>query len=253
MSTPRLDAEGRRQAIIDAALPLFARKGFAATTTRELAAAAGVSEALIFKHFPSKAALYAEILRSGCEGDPELERLLSLPPSTATLVVMVDALIRYFAVEVPADPAGAQARLRLMVASFLEDGEFARLAYEWVRGKIVPLFAASLRAAAESGDVEPGSPVAAEDGFWFAHHLAMMLPTTALPGPSSMPHAGGAEDILRPARWFILRGLGLGNAAIAGFEPVPARCRAAANSSVVNSSATTSAGARRALQPLEQG
>jgi AcrR family transcriptional regulator len=247
MSTHRLDAEGRRQAIIDAALPLFARKGFAATTTRELAAAAGVSEALIFKHFPSKAALYAEILRSGCDGDPELERLKALPPSTATLVVMVDALVRYFVIDVPADPPGGQARHRLMVASFLEDGEFARLAYEWVQDKIVPLFAASLRAAAV-GDIEPGSPVTEEDGFWFAHHLAMMLSTISLPGRSSVPHAADTEDLVRQARWFILRGLGLGNAAIAAFEPVPARCRAPAGPSTANP-----AGARRALQPLEQG
>ncbi|PYM09743.1 MAG: hypothetical protein DME18_17505 [Verrucomicrobia bacterium] len=54
MIEQRLSAEERREAIVKAALPLFARKGFANTTTRELADAAGVSEALIYKHFPSK-------------------------------------------------------------------------------------------------------------------------------------------------------------------------------------------------------
>ena len=57
----RLDSDERRQAIVDTAVPLFARKGFAGTTTRELAEAAGISEALLFRHFPSKHLLYREI------------------------------------------------------------------------------------------------------------------------------------------------------------------------------------------------
>src|SRR5665213_2764314 len=73
MANSRLDSDDRRRAIVTAAVPLFARKGFAGTTTRELAAAAGVSEALLFRHFPSKQVLYREILALGCEGDPALE------------------------------------------------------------------------------------------------------------------------------------------------------------------------------------
>ena len=47
MAHSRLDSDERRQTIVDAAVPLFARKGFAGTTTRELAEAAGISEALV--------------------------------------------------------------------------------------------------------------------------------------------------------------------------------------------------------------
>ena len=75
MAATRLDSDERRKAIVAAAVPLFARKGFAGTTTKELAEAAGISEALLFRHFPSKKHLYDEILRLGCEGDPALERL----------------------------------------------------------------------------------------------------------------------------------------------------------------------------------
>ena len=74
MATVRLDSDERHKAIVAAALPLFARKGFAGTTTKELAEAANISEALLFRHFPSKKHLYGEILRLGCEGDPALER-----------------------------------------------------------------------------------------------------------------------------------------------------------------------------------
>lgn len=61
MATTRLDSDERRKMIVAAALPLFARKGFAGTTTKELAEAAGISEALLFRHFPSKKQLYGEI------------------------------------------------------------------------------------------------------------------------------------------------------------------------------------------------
>ena len=59
---PRLAAEERSRAIIEATLHLFAREGRAGTTTRAIARAAGVSEALVFKHFPTKNDLYRAIL-----------------------------------------------------------------------------------------------------------------------------------------------------------------------------------------------
>jgi TetR/AcrR family transcriptional regulator len=52
----------RREQLIQAAMGLFAKKGFSGTTTKEIAAAAGVTEALIFRHFPTKDALYEAIL-----------------------------------------------------------------------------------------------------------------------------------------------------------------------------------------------
>lgn len=55
----RLTGEERRDQIIDAAIPLFGRHGYNGTTTKALAEAAGVSEATIFKHFPTKDALHA--------------------------------------------------------------------------------------------------------------------------------------------------------------------------------------------------
>lgn len=52
----------RQASLIQAATGLFAKKGFNGTTTKEIAKAAGISEALVFKHFPTKRALYAAIL-----------------------------------------------------------------------------------------------------------------------------------------------------------------------------------------------
>jgi AcrR family transcriptional regulator len=60
----RLSGEERRRVIIEAALSLFSRKGFRGTTTKEIAQAAGCSEAMLFKHFATKDALYSTILES---------------------------------------------------------------------------------------------------------------------------------------------------------------------------------------------
>jgi AcrR family transcriptional regulator len=61
-------SKDRRQDILNAAMELFARNGFRGTTTRDLAAHAGVNEAIIFRHFNTKQALYSAILESkACE------------------------------------------------------------------------------------------------------------------------------------------------------------------------------------------
>jgi len=52
----------RRQDILDAAEKLFSQKGFKATTTKDLAAKAGVHEAVIFRHFENKRDLYRATL-----------------------------------------------------------------------------------------------------------------------------------------------------------------------------------------------
>jgi TetR/AcrR family transcriptional regulator len=58
----RLKAEDRRKQLLGIAKKLFAGNGFENTTTKAIAAEAGVSEAIIFRHFASKEELYANIL-----------------------------------------------------------------------------------------------------------------------------------------------------------------------------------------------
>jgi len=58
----RLSGEERRKQIIEAALDLFAEKGFRGTRTKEIAERVGISETLIFQHFISKEELYRSVL-----------------------------------------------------------------------------------------------------------------------------------------------------------------------------------------------
>ncbi len=57
-----MSGEDRRRQLLDVAIELFSQRGFSGTTTREIAAAAGVTEAIIFRHFATKQDLYAAIL-----------------------------------------------------------------------------------------------------------------------------------------------------------------------------------------------
>ncbi|MBV9863362.1 MAG: TetR/AcrR family transcriptional regulator [Alphaproteobacteria bacterium] len=214
MAHTRLDSDERRKAIVQAAVPLFAKNGFAGTTTRELAEAAAISEALLFKHFPSKQLLYREILRLGCEGDPALERLAALPPSTAALVRMMHFMVRHFLIGDERDRAEMDSRLRLVLYSCLEDGDYARQLFEAIFERVHPLFAASVEAAKRAGDLR-GGPVAAGNAFWFSQHVAAMIASMRLPGDSCVPYQGNVEELVDQASWFILRGLGLRDEAIA--------------------------------------
>ena len=66
----RLSAEKRRLQILRVAVSLFSHKGFVGTTTKEIAQAAGVSEAMVFRHFATKQELYSAILdHKACSGD----------------------------------------------------------------------------------------------------------------------------------------------------------------------------------------
>ena len=203
----------RRQLILSAAKRCFARHGFAGTTTKSVAAAAAISEGLLFKHFPTKSALYAEILAEECEADPALHRLLVLEPSTETLVVLIREMVRHFQAVAEAPDQQEAQRLRLMLTSHLDDGEFARLIYQKIGSLIGPTFTASLARAVEAGD-------AARIGreplnlFWFAHHAVLMATLARLPSVPCLAY-GNSADFERQLCEFILRGIGLNETAIA--------------------------------------
>src|SRR3954466_7428764 len=58
----RLSAEDRRAAILDAALEVFAKRGYHRASIDEIGQAAGISKALIHEHFPPKKHLLVSLL-----------------------------------------------------------------------------------------------------------------------------------------------------------------------------------------------
>lgn len=59
----RLDAETRREAILEAAIEAFRSQPYGAVKVTDIAADAGASSALVFRYFGTKPALYAEVTR----------------------------------------------------------------------------------------------------------------------------------------------------------------------------------------------
>ncbi|MEI6984659.1 MAG: helix-turn-helix domain-containing protein [Rhodospirillaceae bacterium] len=203
-----MDGAARRHLIIETVTPLFARKGFAGVTTREIAKAAGVSEALVFRHFPTKAALYEEILRLGCQGDPDLARLETLSPSTDTLVLLTYGMIRHIVLGELGDKGLMTTRLRLVSHSILEDGDYARIHFADVSRYVQAIFIASIEAARQAGDLRPCrlSPV---NAFWFVEHLAAQMAYGLLPEAGVFSYQGELDAVLLEAAQFVLRGIGL--------------------------------------------
>ncbi len=68
-SRKRMSGEDRREQIVKVAAALFSKNGFRGTTTREIARKAGISEAVIYKHFAKKEDLYKAIIDARCTDD----------------------------------------------------------------------------------------------------------------------------------------------------------------------------------------
>jgi AcrR family transcriptional regulator len=80
------DAPARRGAyrvVLDAALQLFAERGYGGTSVRDIATVADVQPATLYAHFPSKAHVLAELVRIGHEAHHQRfrEALLDVQPS----------------------------------------------------------------------------------------------------------------------------------------------------------------------------
>lgn len=76
----RLPAEQRRTQLLDVAIELFADHGFHSTSMEDIADAAGVTKPVLYQHFPSKRALYRELID---EVDAALTHQLVLATATA--------------------------------------------------------------------------------------------------------------------------------------------------------------------------
>ena len=204
----------RKEALVKAALPLFAHQGFARTTTKQLADAAHVSEALLYKHFPSKESLYAEIQRYGCKGcDPGLRKLIDLEPSTSTLVYIIYYVVQANIVGRSCATMNHEVRHRMILNSCLEDGAFTRFLFQNRFSENIERIVECMKVATESGELVP-SPVSRENRLLFVHHLATMIATIQLPREPVVDYGTPRESLVNHAVWFALRGLGLSDSAI---------------------------------------
>jgi AcrR family transcriptional regulator len=121
----RLPADQRRQQLLDVARERFSQQGFHATSMDEIAEAAGVTKPVLYQHFPSKRALYVELLEE--TGRQLLALLAEATSRAATGRERVELGFRaYFRFAI-----GDRASFRLLFGtSIRSDPEFARIVEE---------------------------------------------------------------------------------------------------------------------------
>ena len=154
----RLSADQRRRQLIDTATHLFATRGFSGTTTREIAAAAGVNEAIIFRFFPHKDDLYAAILESK-SADSRTDALVETLRTAADAgddIAVVATVVHHVVDHHRRDPEF----LRLMLHSALEGHSFARQYRERHFAPLHAFLLAYIESRQKDGRFRPGHPEA---------------------------------------------------------------------------------------------
>ncbi len=153
----RMTSEGRRAAIMEAAIALFSERGFRGTTTRALAEAVGVTEPVLYEHFKSKRDLFEAIV--------EVKSQEGVARATAMLQPLADAgqdreLLIALGEFVCQCHTEDQAYGRLLLLAALEGPELGDIFYERQR-EAHEMLAAYFAGRIEAGVFRPVDPVVA--------------------------------------------------------------------------------------------
>ena len=148
-------ARDRQASLIVAAASLFAAKGFNGTTTKEIAKAAGVSEALVFKYFPTKRTLYGAILAEKVTVNELLEAVevaAKKHDDHRVFTMIASYRIR---------PGVDSTLLRLLLFSALEGHELSEMFFGKHHKVFYDHLAAYIRTRIEDGAFRPVDPLLA--------------------------------------------------------------------------------------------
>jgi len=176
----RMKGDERREQILATAVNLFSQNGFRGTTTKEIAQAAGVSEAMVFRHFASKEALYGAILDDkGCregvkrfpwENNDLLKQALEAKDDFEVFHQMALSALEKHQSSVPF--------LRLIFFSALEEHELAERFFGDFIESVYDFIADYIRSRQVDGafrDIEPRVAVRAFLGMLIHHSLNNIL------------------------------------------------------------------------------
>lgn len=150
-----LDNHERKALTLKCLVDVFAARGFAGTTTRALAEASGVSEALLYKLFPNKRAMYREMIRAQLAQASEDLRQVK-PPSPKDDVGYFTSLGRILVAQTKENTAF----VRLLYYSQLQDDAFSEEFRHVHGGGALPGVEAHIKRRIKDGDfrktVHPG-------------------------------------------------------------------------------------------------
>ena len=162
----------RRLQILRVAVRLFSQRGFRGTTTKEIAVAAGVSEAMVFRHYATKEELYAAILdhKACAEGPIDPEKMV------AEALERKDdrAVFEGLALGALQHHEGDRDFQRLLLYSALEQHELAQMFFENFVRRVYEFLGGYIRQRQNDGvmiDIDPAIVVRAFIGMVMHHSL----------------------------------------------------------------------------------
>ncbi len=218
-----MEAHRRRAFILETCKPIFARKGFENTTTREIAKAAGITEPILYRHFKNKEEIYRE-LEAFCVGNAQnISALLDrIPQGTRRLVYLVHALIATLIdarpmADSPKYKRDAEITYRLLLKSLLTDGAFARQNNRASVKCLIPFFFEALSAARGEGDLT-GAPMDTED-FWILFEMVQGPGFYNLPPKRASGRQSKGQALVRRMTLLILQSMGLSKSALQKYYP----------------------------------
>lgn len=156
----RLKGEERRRLIVEAALALFSQKGFRGTTTKEIAEAAGCSEATLFKYFATKEELYSAIL----EAKSRIEKTLAKAAHAASRKDDV-GVFRAVGLEILTQTEHDPSLMRLLLYSALEGHELSEMFFRSRVRRLHEFLSAYIQGRIEDGMFRPIDPLVAARAF----------------------------------------------------------------------------------------
>ncbi len=194
--SPRISAAARKASIIQSAASVFSEKGFNGTKTREIAALAGVSEALIFKHFPSKDDLYAAILAEKSPVPGLLEQIKELAEQRK------DREVFQAIAETIVGGAPDQNLMRLILFSALENHELSDMFFHNHIRHFYDVLSAYIEQRIQEGVFRPVPPLVAARSF-----MGMLIYHRLLTVLFQAPMEEDPEEIIRTFVEVFLNGL----------------------------------------------
>ncbi len=171
----------KRDAILSAALRLFAARGVDGTATRDIAAAAATTERTLFKHFGSKGGLVQAVVETATF---DLMRQTAFArigePSRFASLSEFSAWHRSFLVDRITSAGAAPDTYRVMLQELLRDAAFRdRYAGQWMARVFAPLVG-HLEAMQAAGIVTAEQPADALAGAFFSLNLGYLVARFAL-------------------------------------------------------------------------
>lgn len=162
----RTSAPQRQASLISAASSLFATNGFRGTTTKQIALAAGVSEALLFKYFPTKQALYSAILSEKADYSGLQEAVEKAAAKREDKQLFM--LLASYRIRKGADPI----LFRLLLFSALEGHEMSDMFFRQQYRVFHDLLAGYIQQRIDDGAYRPLDPLLAARAFFgiIVHH-----------------------------------------------------------------------------------